>query len=138
MKIVTIGAGPAGLYSALLLKKLNPAHDITVFERNPRGATYGWGVVFSDQTLTAFREADYTTYTQITDQFVLWEAIDIWYQGELVRCGGHIFAGMARRKLLEILQNRCEALGVNLKFEADVEDMSQLAGADLIIGADGV
>lgn len=138
MKIVTIGAGPAGLYSALLLKKLNPAHDITIFERNPQGATYGWGVVFSDQTLNAFREADYTTYTQITSQFVLWEAIDIWYQGELVRCGGHIFAGMARRKLLEILQNRCKALGVKLKFEAEVEDLSQFAGADLVIAADGV
>ena len=93
MKIVTLGAGPAGLYSALLLKKLDSNHEITILERNPRGATYGWGVVFSDQTLNAFREADYTTYTQITAQFVVWEAIDLWYRGQLVRCGGHGFAG---------------------------------------------
>jgi anthraniloyl-CoA monooxygenase len=83
MKITTIGGGPAGLYCSLLMKKANPAHEITVIERNPAGATYGWGVVFSDRTLASFREADYKSYKEITDQFVLWDAIDVRYRSQL-------------------------------------------------------
>ncbi len=138
MKIIVIGGGPAGLYVSLLLKKANPALDITVLERNPHGATYGWGVVFSDRTLNAFREADIKTYTDITDQFVIWDAIDVWYRDQVIRCGGHVFAGMSRRKLLLILQERCKELGVNLKFEVEVSDLTQFTDYDLLIGADGV
>ena len=138
MKIVTLGAGPGGLYCSLLLKKANPKLDITVIERNPHDATYGWGVVFSDRTLNSFREADYKSYKAITDQFVIWDAIDVFYQGEMVRCGGHIFAGMARRELLLVLQERCRELGVNLQFDTEVEDLAQFAGCDLIIACDGV
>ena len=108
MKIRIIGGGPAGLYCGLLLKKANLARDITIIERNPPDATYGWGVVFSDRTLTSFREADYKTYLDITDHFVTWDTIDVWYRGERIRCGGHVFAGLSRKLLLNILQRRCE------------------------------
>jgi anthraniloyl-CoA monooxygenase len=138
MKVVTLGAGPSGLYCSLLLKKIRPDLDITVLERNPHDATYGWGVVFSDQTLTAFREADYPSFKAITDQFVIWDAIDVKYHDQVVRCGGHVFAGMARRELLLVLQERCQALGVKLKFHVEVTNPAQFADADLVIAADGV
>ena len=85
MRIVCVGGGPAGLYFALLLKKTQPEHEVIVYERNPEGATYGWGVVFSDRTLTSFREADYKTYTQITDNFIIWDSIDISSKDEVLR-----------------------------------------------------
>ena len=138
MRIAVLGAGPAGLYCALLLKKADPAHTITVYERNAPDATYGWGVVFSDRTLAAFQEADHKTYRAISDHFVLWDAIDTYYHGELVRCGGHVFAGLARKQLLAILQARCIELGVSLKFHAEVSDLAELGEPDLIIAADGV
>lgn len=138
MKVVIIGGGPAGLYSGLLLKKADPAHDITIIERNPSDATYGWGVVFSDRTLTSFREADYPTYVAITDNFVIWDAIDVHYRGELTRCGGHVFAGLRRTRLLDILQRRCEEQGIKLQFNREVTDLSELGDYDLLIGADGV
>jgi anthraniloyl-CoA monooxygenase len=138
MNVQVLGAGPAGLYAALLLKKAHPGWEITVSERNPAGATYGWGVVFSDRTLTGLREADFATYERITDSFVLWEAIDIVVRGERLRCDGHAFAGIGRRHLLRILQERCVELGVALRFEVEVEDIATLGqGADLLIAADG-
>jgi anthraniloyl-CoA monooxygenase len=144
MNVLILGGGPAGLYFGLLLKKADPTHDITVIERNPAGATYGWGVVFSDRTLASFREADPKTYRQITDTFVLWEAIDVYYRDEIIRIGGNVFAGMSRRVLLNILQQRCRELGVRLIFEADITDLAQLSGVagaddfDLVVAADGV
>jgi anthraniloyl-CoA monooxygenase len=138
MNVQVLGAGPAGLYAALLLKKRHPRSQGAVTERNPRGATYGWGVVFSDRTLTGLREADFPTYTRITDSFVLWEAIDIHVHNELLRCDGHAFAGIGRRHLLTILQERCAELGVELRFETELDGADKLlAGADLIIAADG-
>lgn len=137
MKIATIGGGPGGLYCSLLLKKANPSLDVTVFEKNLRGATYGWGVVFSDTTLTSFREADYKTYVDITDNFVMWDAIDVRFKGELVRCGGQVFSGIARVTLLDILQRRCEELGVRLRFEEETSPAG-LEGFDLVIAADGI
>lgn len=138
MKVLVVGGGPGGLYAGLLLKKLNAANDVTVLERNPAGATYGWGVVFSSLTLTAFREADYKTYREISDQFVIWDPIDILYHGEVLRCGGHTFAGMSRRKLLNLLAERCRELGVNLHNETELTDFSRFAEYDLVIAADGV
>jgi anthraniloyl-CoA monooxygenase len=138
VKINVLGGGPGGLYVALLLKKNHPDWHVAVVERNPAGATYGWGVVFSDQTLTAFREADFPTYADITESFVLWDAIDVYTHGRCVRCGGHVFAGLARRRLLNILQRRCAELGVALHFQVEVDDLDELGPADLLIAADGV
>jgi len=138
VRVTVIGGGPGGLYVSLLLKKKNPRWDITVIERNPPDATYGWGVVFSDRTLTALREADYKTYIDITENFVIWDAIDVWYRDGFVRCGGHLFAGIARTLFLNILQKRCEELAVNLKFETEIGDPTQFSSADLLIGADGM
>lgn len=138
MKIVILGGGPAGLYSALLIKKANPAHDITILERNPAGVTYGWGVVFSDRTLAAFQRADYKTYEQITSRFVIWDAIDVHYRGELIRCGGHVIASIARKDLLSILQARCLELGVTIEFEREVQALAELGEYDLLVAADGI
>ncbi len=140
MRVTILGAGPAGLYCALLLKKADPAAQINVVERNPAGATYGWGVVFSDRTLASFREADYPTYKAITDSFVIWDAIDTHYRDTLIRCGGHVIAGISRKQLLAILQERCRELGVALRFELDItalDQLSQLGDYDLLIAADG-
>jgi len=137
VRIATIGGGPGGLYASLLLKRSSPELDVTVFEKNPRGATYGWGVVFSDRTLTSFREADYRSYVDITEDFVIWDAIDIRYKGELVRAGGQVFSGIARRKLLDILIERCIAVGVTVRFETEVVS-ADLGDCDLVIAADGI
>ncbi len=138
MKIVILGGGPAGLYFALLTKKANPRHDITIIERNPAGVTYGWGVVFSDRTLASFQRADYKTYEQITNHFVIWDAIDVLYRGETIRCGGHVIASITRKQLLYILQRRCDELGIALKFGCEVNDLAELPESDLLIAADGL
>jgi anthraniloyl-CoA monooxygenase len=138
MKITILGGGPAGLYAGLLIKKANPAHDITILERNPADVTYGWGVVFSDRTLASFQRADYKTYEQIASQFVIWDAIDTRYRGETIRCGGHVIASIARKRLLHILQQRCAELGVALHFSAEVNDLAELPAHDLLIAADGL
>src|SRR5688500_1254076 len=137
MKVTVGGGGPAGLCFSLLLKKAQPDHDIVVYERNPEGATYGWGVVFSDRTLTSFREADYTTYKQITDNFIIWDSIDISYRDEVLRAGGQVFSGISRRVLLGLLHDRCTELGVTIEHEREVADPAELDG-DLIVAADGV
>jgi anthraniloyl-CoA monooxygenase len=136
MNVAVVGGGPAGLYFSLLLKKARPDADVTVMERNPEGATYGWGVVFSDRSLTSFREADYKTYTQITDDFIIWDAIDVRYRDQVVRCGGQVFSGIQRKTLLAILAARCRELGVALEFEHEVNGIPD--GYDLVVAADGV
>ncbi len=142
MKIVCIGGGPAGLYFALLFKKARPETEITVVERNAPGVTFGWGVVFSDETLSYLEENDRPTHEAITKSFAHWDAIDIHYKGACLRSGGHGFSGIARKELLVILQDRCRELGVKLVFDTEVDDyekvVQQLGGADLVIACDGV
>ncbi len=138
MNIVILGAGPAGLYSGLLIKKSNPAHNITIIERNPADVTYGWGVVFSDRTLSSFQRADYKTYEQIRDRFVIWDSINVLYRGETIRCGGHVIASISRKHLLNILQRRCSELGIILRFGCELHDLADLPPHDLLIAADGI
>jgi anthraniloyl-CoA monooxygenase len=138
MKITILGGGPAGLYCGLLIKKAHPAHDVTIIERNPADVTYGWGVVFSDRTLASFQRADYKTYEQITSRFVIWDAIDVYYRGAKMRCGGHVISSISRKYLLSILQRRCSELGVNMKFSEEIHDLSELGDYDLLIAADGI
>ncbi len=122
MRIVTIGGGPAGLYFSLLIKKANPDYDVGVIERNPPDATYGWGVVFSEETLGALRDADRPTYDEIVESFAKWNAIDVHFRGETIRSRGHVFSGISRKTLLGILQRRCRDLGVDLDFERELSD----------------
>jgi anthraniloyl-CoA monooxygenase len=138
VRIGVLGGGPAGLYFALLMKKADPRHQIRVIERNPTGATFGWGVVFSEETLGALRDADHPTYTAITDTFARWDAIDVRYRGETVRSRGHAFSGIARKTLLQILQRRCRELGVRLELERELADLEPFRGDDLVVAADGV
>ncbi|HEX2296198.1 MAG TPA: FAD-dependent monooxygenase [Actinomycetota bacterium] len=137
MRVAVAGGGPGGLYLGLLLAKARPDARIEVFEKNPRGATYGWGVVFSDRTLASFREADPETYEQIVDAFALWDVIEVRYGDDVVRCGGQVFSGMARRRLLDILQTRCEEVGVTLRFETEVGP-GDVGDYDLVVAADGI
>jgi anthraniloyl-CoA monooxygenase len=138
VRYAVLGGGPSGLYFALLAKKANPSDEVVVVERNPPDATFGWGVVFSEETLGALRDADYDTYTEIGESFARWNAIDIYYQDTKIRSRGHVFTGISRKVLLNILQRRCRALGVRLEFEREVRDIGELEGADLIVGADGI
>jgi anthraniloyl-CoA monooxygenase len=138
MKIVCIGGGPAGLYFALLMKKSNPTHDITVVERNKPYDTFGWGVVFSDATLVNMREWDAETAADIELAFNHWDDIELEFKGHYIRSGGHGFVGIGRKKLLNLLQQRCEALGVVLEFEVEVDSDADFPDADLIIASDGI
>ena len=141
MNILCLGGGPAGLYFAVLMKLQNPAHQITVVERNRPFDTFGWGVVLSDQTLDNLRSADPVSANLIGEAFNHWDDIEVFFKGRSVRSGGHGFCGVGRKRLLNILQDRCLELGVELVFETDVEDDQALAAqyqADLVIACDGL
>ncbi|HVT59717.1 MAG TPA: FAD-dependent monooxygenase [Thermoanaerobaculia bacterium] len=141
MRIAVIGGGPAGLYLALLVKKADPRHQVTVYERNGPDDSFGWGVVFSDQTLGNFRAADPESYQRICDSFARWDDIDIHVRGATITSGGHGFSGIARRTLLAILRDRAAELGVELRFRCEVGEAelpqhpdlprAELASADL-------
>ena len=138
MRIVCIGGGPAGLYFALLMKRRHPAHDITVVERNRPYDTFGWGVVFSDATMDRMRLWDPVTAEAIEQAFNHWDDIELRFKGRVIRSGGHGFVGIGRKRLLNILQARCEELGVRLEFEREVGGDDEYPDADLIIASDGI
>ncbi|WP_018913340.1 bifunctional salicylyl-CoA 5-hydroxylase/oxidoreductase [Thiomonas sp. FB-6] len=139
MRIACLGGGPAGLYFAILMKKADPAHDITVFDRNAADNTFGWGIVFSDQTMAGFREADPQVVEQIEANFHHWDDIDVFFKDRRITSSGHGFCGIARIKLLEILQRRAAELGVRMVWEHEFGDPDTYArDYDLVVGADGV
>jgi len=138
MKINCLGGGPASLYFSILMKKSYPDAEITVVEQNRADDTFGFGVVFSDATMDNFRAADTETYERITGSFAHWDDIDIHFKGKVLTSSGHGFAGMSRKEMLLILQDRARGLGVDLRFETRVEDIDSLRDGDLLFAADGV
>ncbi|HEX7052382.1 MAG TPA: bifunctional salicylyl-CoA 5-hydroxylase/oxidoreductase [Burkholderiales bacterium] len=138
MKVSVIGGGPGGLYFALLAKKAWPRWEITVYERNRPDDTFGFGVVFSDQTLDTFKAYDSVTYERIRRRFAYWGDVDVVYKGRVMRSGGNGFCGCSRVALLNILQDRARELGVQMRFQREVEDLSEFPDAGLIVVADGI
>jgi len=139
VKINIIGGGPAGLYFAILMKQADAAHDITIYERNGPDDTFGWGVVFSGKTLANLGAADAETHAAITNNFEAWDNVDVVHGSEKISIHGNSFSGIARIRLLKILQRRCEALGVRLRFSTEANNIESLrTECDLFLGADGV
>lgn len=137
MRITIVGGGPAGLYFALLMKKRDPTHAITVIERDGPDDTFGWGIVFSDQTFDYLRESDAPSYEAITAACEQWDNVDVVHKGERITIRGNRFSGVARIRFLNILQARCREVGVDLRFHQAVTDLSALPPAGLLVGADG-
>lgn len=140
MRISVVGGGPAGLYFSILQKKRAPESEITLFERNAPGETFGWGVVFSDETLSYLEENDPETYVEITKCFAHWNDIEIFFKGQTIRTTGNGFSGISRRKLLDILRLRAEGLGVDLRYRQEIgtpEAIDAFRTSDLVIAADG-
>src|ERR1700722_6082975 len=137
MRIAVVGGGPSGLYFSILMRRLRADSSVNVFERNRATDAFGFGVVFSDETLTVFENADPESFAAIASRFARWTDIDIHQRGTMTPSGGHGFAALGRRELLGILQRRASALGVELVFEAEAPSVAELGWADLIVGADG-
>ena len=125
MKISVVGGGPAGLYFSILMKKTKPEYDIGVYEQNQYDDTFGFGVVFSDETLDNFLSHDPETYERIIKEFAYWDEIDFNFKGETIRTKGHGFCGCGRRELLLILQDRCHELGVNFHFKTKITNLNE-------------
>jgi len=137
VRAVCVGGGPAGLYFAIALKRLDRRHDVLVVERNRPADTFGWGVVLSDQTMDVLGEADPESATTITGALAHWDDIDVHFRGQRIRSGGHGFSGIGRKHLLNILQARCRELDVELRFECEAS-AADFADADLIVASDGI
>lgn len=137
MKINILGGGPAGLYFAILMKKLDPSHEITVVERDGPNDTFGWGVVFSETTLDNFGQHDRETYEEFVKACEMRDFVVVKHKGETIHIGGNPIAGVARLKWLQVLHRRCQELGVNLKFHTNVVNAADYLDCDLLVGADG-
>ncbi|MBV9810432.1 MAG: bifunctional salicylyl-CoA 5-hydroxylase/oxidoreductase [Solirubrobacterales bacterium] len=137
MRIAVVGGGPGGLYLSILMRKIRPDCELTLYERNAATDAFGFGVVFSDETLTVFEHADPETYSQIAERFTRWTDIDIHHRGSMTTSGGHGFSAIGRRELLRILQERALSLGADVRFETTAPPISELGWADLVVGADG-
>lgn len=138
MKIGVVGGGPAGLYFALLMKKLDPSHEIRLLEQNPAHATYGWGVVFSDRAVSFLGNSDPDCHLDIKSALEVWDKLVIVHKDEPVAIDGSLFSGISRIRLLRILHEHCRRRGVDLRFETRLDDLGVFADCDLIVGADGV
>lgn len=138
MKIAVIGGGPGGLYFSILTKKARPDWQIEVYERNRPDDSFGFGVVFSDETLSEFLTRDPKSYELIRSRFAYWDELDVVRDGEKVRISGNGFCGCSRKTLLQLLHQRCAEEGVNIHFEANVEELSRFSDADIIVAADGI
>jgi len=137
MKIRIIGGGPAALYFAILMKKLDPSHDITIMERDGPNDTFGWGIVFSEKTLNFLDEHDHETFLKITEASQSWEAVIVGHKRETVTVGGNPISGISRLAFLNILHARCRDLGLTLNFHTNVANVAELLDCDLLVGADG-
>ena len=138
MKITIIGGGPGGLYFSILTKKAMPHWQIDIYERNKADDSFGFGVVFSDETLGEFLKRDMQSYELIRSKFAYWDDIIIARDGESVTIAGNGFCGCSRKTLLQLLQQRCLEEGVNLHFEQNVDDLNQFADSDIIVACDGI
>ena len=139
MRIAVLGGGPGGLYFAALAKQLDAGHEITVWERNAADDTFGFGVVFSDETLGGIEHADREIFAAMRREFARWDDIDVHFRGTTFTSGGHGFAAMSRKRLLAILQARCASLGVRILFRTEAPDVAALsADYDLVVAADGM
>lgn len=137
MRINIIGGGPAGLYFAILMKKLNRDHEITIVERDGPNDTFGWGIVFSDQTFSYLNEGDAESYREIINSCEIWDNVDVVHKNQKVSIGGNKFSGIGRLRFLNILHQRCLDLGVDLRFRTNVSDADEFRNCDLLVGADG-
>jgi len=139
MKVAVLGGGPAGLYFAISMKLRDAGHEVTVFERNRPDDTFGWGVVLSDETLDNLAANDPASAAEIRSHFAYWDDIAVFYRGTRTLSTGHGFCGIGRMKLLNILQRRARELGVELRFQTEVEGpQAFMAGYDLVVAADGL
>jgi anthraniloyl-CoA monooxygenase len=137
MKITIIGGGPSGLYFAILMKKLDRTHEITLLERDGPNDTFGWGIVFSDQTFSYLKDNDKKSFAAITKACQRWENVDVVHKDQKVTIRGNKFSGIGRLAFLNILHKRCVDLGVDLRLETNVTDLNELPPCDLLVGADG-
>src|SRR6201984_50216 len=139
MRIAVLGGGPGGLYFSALAKQLDARHDITVWERNAADDTFGFGVVFSDETLGGIEHAELEIFAAMRREFARWDDIDVHFRGATFTSGGHGFAAMSRKRLLAILQARCASLGVRILFRTEAPDVATpAAGYDLVVASDGM
>jgi anthraniloyl-CoA monooxygenase len=138
VRITIVGAGPAGVFFALLMKKQDPRHEVLILEREAHGQAYGWGIVFSDQTLSFLRASDPASAEALGPRLTLWDNVDVVHRGEKVTVRGNHFAGISRVLFLEVLRRRAQELGVEVRYREPASSLSALPPCDLLVGADGI